>query len=300
MCEECSPLFKVNHWGDGAEVRLGLVGEDMSAEEWDMILVYNSLEEYLGNRFKIKGRPWIGVLSFHFEDTHDFYTSTIPIQDMGIDAVFTNCRPFVDRGAPFMPVKFVWPPMGHTTRPEIREDGAASATIGAYISSIDDRDFSLLDKCHDILVKAGYEDRLEVFTHPSVKFEDIPVRADFTGRWQCDLPSLAHTDLKAYIPTPRVSDILMGVVDDEMVTALALGYWPVWVRHRKFEALQSQVTPIIDSLNYLGQMLRHVCDETSPWESRLPQFSLGGTDLALIDSVKMAYRRKRGAAAGGN
>jgi hypothetical protein len=260
--------------------------------ERDVIIVYNALDDYLANRFSVKGRPWVAALSFHFEDTYSFYSSTVPVHDMGIDAVFTNCKPLVERGAPFMPVKFMWPPTGYAARPQ----PALTTRVGAYISSVADRDFSLLERCFEIMSDAGHHD-MRVYLHDSVDRNKLP-NARFSEEATMEtVNSMARMQMRAYVPTPRVSDILMGVVDDEMILALALGFWPVWVKHRKFEHMQSQIEPLVTSMRSLNDLVLKACDDSmrDMFGREEPLIKIGQPDQELVDAIKMAYRRKKGA-----
>jgi hypothetical protein len=123
----------------------------------------------------------------------------------------------------------------------------------------------------------------------------------FTNGFSGDLKSLAYVKSSVYIPTPRVSDILMGVVDSELVTALAMGLWPVLIRHSKFATLQRRVFPIIDSMQELEVLLGRVGERSGlPHDCSVLNEGFDSTDAELVDSIVMAYRRRKGAAAGGN
>jgi hypothetical protein len=302
---EYSPLLDASSWhGMGFKVNVAAIpawnaGQLLGKQEYDIILVYNALEDYLANRFRVQGRPWVASLSFHFEDTHAFYTNSVPVHDMGIDAVFTNCKPFVERGAPFMPVKFMWPPTGYFS--PIKPLPDAEARVGAYVSSVEDRDFSLLEKCFEIMAEAGHHD-MKLFLHADVDSTSLPKSRFAEECTIVTVNSMVNARMRAYIPTPRVSDILMGVVDEEMILALALGFWPVWVKHRKFEHLQSQMQPIVDSMARLRTLLLAACDsKPNPLFTHEPTLiEIGKPDMELIHAIKMAYRRKKGAAAGGS
>ena len=256
---------------------------------WDIIVVYNAMEPYLANRFNIKGRPWICSASFHFEDTHTFYQGSIPIAEMGLDALFTNCQPFVERAAPHIPTKFMWPPLGH---PEGYNGYRLGYKIGSYVPNISDRDFSQIELCYQLLKSRGLEGNFSVFSPIADELKAAFPDAGFTESIIPDKNT--YGNIPFFVPAPRISDILYGVIDDVLLSAIMNGSKPLLIRHGKFPQLTEWIKPMFESVLELELKLISICEGNTDIldiEARR-LFEPGDTDRDFVNAVITAYKRK--------
>jgi hypothetical protein len=266
----------------------------LSSKVWDIIIVYNALEAYLANRFKLKGRPWICVASFHVEDLHVFYQTSIPSADMGIDVILTNCRPFVESASPHIPVKFMWPPIDSVDKTDVFD-----YPLGTYVPDVFDRDFSLLEYCAGYLESKGLLDKLVVVAEDRQELLTEFPKAVFTKAVHGAAPSLLDQDrlsFQFYVPVHRVSDILFGCISSDFLYAIACGSYPIVMDHNKFP-LRDWISPSFNSLKSLNIALDHICGFREYEMSVHLPFDVHKTVQAFIDTVVTAYRRKVDSAA---
>lgn len=182
-----------------------------SNKEYDWILLLDCIEDYLGRRLAVRGRPWVCAISTVFADLYSTYRNNLKSSEMNIHKIISNCRTFVDHSKG-MGV-FSYPPV-----PEFSDTGFEWMNIqdggfSCVVPNIEDRDWSLaslvvytLKEMNVTLsisyLHSGYQDKLKVKQLPNILIEN---------------EIFPRPVGKVYIPAPRITDYRAGVIPSEIL-----------------------------------------------------------------------------------
>ena len=240
-------------------------------DEFQGVILYNALPWYLKRRLLLKGRFSTLSCSFCFADLIPLLRMSIPAQDLGLSAVFTNCTEVIRQLAPTINGKFLHKPTYCRS-----EDGAVRTIhFGTVLHNVQDRDFSQLALTGKVLKELG--ETLVVFTpekldHPLPVFEgEIRGLKDVTD---------GYYDLQYFIPAIRITDIRGNIAySSELREALLAGCLPLCLSHPVITK-DLPVTPVFPSVtSYTDALARAAAGET------VVQVT---TDLASIPQVSPA------------
>jgi hypothetical protein len=206
----------------------------------DAVIVYGALQEWLMRRLSVlPDRPFVCAVSPHYADLHALSSTGVGFEESGIHVLFTNCAAYGNRGD--KRIRF-------TRMPAINAPNYGEHT-GTVLRDIEDRDFSLLKFVHD-----NCKSSFRIYLHEGVS-QRLPFepREQVIVRYQYEELG-AYAALKTYVPVPRITDYVGGVMPPEWGQAAASGCQLLLVRHPLFE-LDSYVLPVHRSLTNLRATL---------------------------------------------
>lgn len=199
----------------------------------DILLVLNALEYYMANRLSIPGRPWICAASFCYADLYTLYRGNVRLSDTGINAILTNCAPYVEQASSIVPTKLCYSPVLPMIFDELK---AKPQTIGTFLPNVQDRDFSFLCWIYEKLKQREMEDRFVIFKHfypgdADDRMHQLPGNLNYTETFDLELPAI-------YIPAPRITDYRAGVLPVELIQAWYSGCRPLVPFHPNIAPLK--------------------------------------------------------------
>lgn len=237
------------------------------------ILLWCALRWYVRNRASIPGRPWVGALSWCFDDLMSIIADKavpgINLIDAGINALWTNCPAYVQQTSAAYQCTF-----NHKPLSSIPVFAAKRHKFAAILPNVRDRDFSQLlwtlrrlkklmplrfndgDCGPKICLSKGAQERLP----------DQVV--DLLG--EDNIIRVAHGEIlesvydmyEYVINVPRITDIRGGVVPPEIYLAIQHGCIPLVIHHPVWEG-QLNGLHTFKSLTEYGEMLDRVANDDS-------------------------------------
>lgn len=231
--------------------------QDIFAQKFDTVVMLNDMEWYLGNRVHLKGRFKTCMVSFQFEPLMPMLT--MPLSELGIDYFITNCRTFdnqlnVLHQSTFMHKPYINP--GNSS--DYRGD-----KIGAVLSNVADRDFSLLARVYSKLQHKNLSSR---FLLAVPEAEQLKLPAPFRGiaevvRFGSETAMSQYMrELIAFTLCPRITDYRAGIIPTDFIEAVASGCRPLAISHQVFDPIRPLLTTMPDSLKSFDAELDRVID----------------------------------------
>ncbi len=222
---------------------------------FDAVICVNALSWYIENRIKLKGRPWVGIVSFAMQDLHEFVRNISSAHDMGIGAMFTNCQTFVKQCSAVWPVAFMRRP-SLTLIPELRCTKTRPTKFGTVLPNVLDRDFSQLALTIRYLqeLKEGWQ--LSTF----VREDDMHKLPDAVRPNRVALRDIddAYSSIEYFIPAPRITDLRVGLPAYEVIEAIAHGCAPLLFTNPRVNELDRYVSPHFTSLSSYKDAIKSI------------------------------------------
>lgn len=189
--------------------RMGDVLVRSSAVE--KIILIDCITEYLANRLKVIGRPWVCAISSVFADLYALYRTGLTFGEMNIHYIISNCRVFVDKFPEFSRFSYrIFTPKELGSLEEDNSDHFDLRVFGCRVPNVEDRDWCLV-----YMVKGVVPSDMHVFVDE--RHHRLPNTLDdivVTGI------GLSSPLWKAYIPAPRIIDYRAGVIPYEILDQL--------------------------------------------------------------------------------
>lgn len=218
------------------------------AAEYDIILVIDATEWYIKNKLKLKGRPWVCVMSFSFESLIPFLS--VVASDLGVHAMICNSGAFVAKCSAMLPTMFHWKPVPQSSLV------GTHTTIGSVLPNVMDRDFCLIAYVYGFMHSRGIPFKL--FMAPGALESRLPQELEgiqietFTDEIE------VYKTLSYYVPAPRITDYRVGVIPPEMIKAMAYGCKPLSMWHPSLGTIKEVVNPLFDSFDRFKGVLADI------------------------------------------
>jgi len=281
-------LFSNYHFKSVSEVIKADDGKGI-IEACDVIILIDSLEWYLANKLKIKGRPWVCMLSFCFEPNITLMTN--PINETGIAVVISSCAHFVNQVSHVLPAMFAWRPVPSNASPSKFEP----EIIGCVLPNTFDRDFCLLDMAAKIKDSLCSETKFEIFAREDDKYK-LPASLEiYRHTYPPGEEAKAYQSIKFYIPAPRITDYRVGIVPPEIIRACTYGCQPLLIYHPALAPLQACVNPMFTSIKDYKARLNEVFtwkpgEKLNIVSTSIPK-EMKPTAESLVNTVALAHQR---------
>lgn len=269
------------------------------------MVLWCALKWYLTNRHSIKGRPWMGALSWCFDDLMSVISDKslpgINLIDAGLNALWTNCPAYVQQTSSAYRCNFSFKPLN---LPKKNEN--SRYILGVVLPNIADRDFSQLLWTLKYLKKSmgtHYDlDGPRIFLRASEPMR-LPkeildnIKETNVLRYETELDFL-YGDLFHCIVPPRITDLRGGVVSPEIYQALLANCTPLVVTHPVWaQQLKGINLRTYDSLKQYGKALDIAVDNLSHNEYEYNFQQLCESPVSLAHKIAAAYQESTRASA---
>lgn len=209
-------------------------------EKPDGVVLWCALRWYVHKRATIPGRPWIGAVSWCFDDLMSLISDKsapgINLIDAGVNSLWTNCPAYVQHTSAAYQCSFNLKPLKTKTSPP----NDTRYSLGVVVPNISDRDFSqVLWTLKYLKANLGHLYELD---GPNIYLSERETRrlpGEFLD-WIAPekVISLSPTaldeiyrDLNYAIIPPRITDLRGGVVPPEIYQAISAGCGPLVIQH---------------------------------------------------------------------
>lgn len=223
-------------FGDSASFDVDRDDLSLLEKPYDMVVIIDCADWYMGNRMKLVGRPWICLVAFQFATLMTFMVNNVP--DSGIDFFLSNCSTFVTQVATTIPAKFSY-------KPVVRRKlfGSDRKLIGTILSNVEDRDFAMLARAYARIKNAGAEKRFAIFLPNTNKMALPPALKDANVQTYDSHNLYWHhaSTLRAAILTPRITDYRSGILPPELIAWQEMGIEPTGIYHQALSALEKEL-----------------------------------------------------------
>jgi hypothetical protein len=215
--------------------------DSVFGSEWDIILLLNALDWYVGHRLRIKGRPWVCAAAWVFDGIRP--VTRFQMADIGVRQLFVNMPGVLEEFGTAFPARFTWPPL--PSRTHVRRSGPlrTAATVGTVVPNIADRDFVLLEEVRRIAEQLGIDSgRFQIHVPYGTDPRQLPGRlGEHVNLITPDgfNEAAAYGSLDWYVPAPRITDYRAGILPYELIRAVAAGCLPLMIEHPVYEPLEA-------------------------------------------------------------
>ena len=252
------------------------------------IILLDATEYFLANRLKLSGRAWVCLCSWCYDSIYPIGKSLLPVTELGVHAVVSNCKVFIEQVSTMVPPMFCW----HPYEPALWQAKPTANTIipaiGAVLPNVADRDFCLLERARSVLASLGAENRLLVALQREKDLDSLPgslKRVAASGQ-----PVMAFQELLAVVPAPRLTDYRTGVVPPELCLATALGIPVVGIQHPAIEPLSKYQGTLCRSLTAFDELIAALADgKPVPMSKPVPAGALVSDMAAFARQVVTMY-----------
>lgn len=224
-----------------------------SDKELERIILLDCLEPYLANRLKVKGRPWVCLISSVFVDLYSTYRTGLKAGELNVHAIFSNCGTFVAGAQKQLNMRSSGEDaeidIRFSYRPVVRRDLMPEYAFACSVPNVEDRDWSLAKIVADGVCGKAVGPLAVCLPDGTLNRNRVPI--DGASFILC----VDDVDARYYVPAPRITDYRVGVIPHEMLSIMASGGIMLAVKH----PVLTEVLPFLlgfDSLSALSEFLR--------------------------------------------
>lgn len=192
----------------------------VSSPAVEKIILIDCITEYLANRLKVIGRPWVCAISSVFADLYALYRTGLTFGEMNIHYIISNCQVFVDKFPEFS--RFSYRIFTSEKLGSLDEDRFDLRLFGCRVPNVEDRDWCLV-----YMVKGVVPSDMHVFVDE--RHQRLPKTLDDV----CEIGVGFSSPLwRAYIPAPRITDYRAGVIPYEILDQLGMRFPVITIDHQ--------------------------------------------------------------------
>lgn len=250
---------------DGVPLNVDFFDASVLEKSYDMVLIIDCVDWYMGNRLKLQGRPWICLAAFQFATLTTFLVNNVP--DSGIDFFISNCKTFIDQVSNTLPALFSY-------KPVVRRKlfGSDRQLIGTILSNVEDRDFSMLARAYAQISRVTDAAKRFAIFLPDTNKMALPAVFKSANVVVYDSDNLYWhhaSTLRAAVLTPRVTDYRSGILPPELISWQEMGIEVTGIHHQAISRLD-QLMNMPRTLTDFDTHIDEILNGSDSFTSQLP------------------------------
>jgi len=230
-----------------------------SGGELERVILLDCLETYLENRLKVKGRPWVCLISSVFVDLYSAYRTSLKAGEMNVHAIFSNCDTFVKNAQKQLNMRSSGEDaeidIRFSYRPVAPRELTPEYAFACSVPNVEDRDWSLAQIVADAVRGKAVGPMAVCLPDEASNRNSVPIVGERSPLGGSYVLCRDDVDARYYVPAPRITDYRVGAIPHEMLSIMASGGIMLAVKH----PVLTEVLPFLlgfDSLKALSEFLR--------------------------------------------